>query len=146
MEQKRKHLKVASVIVLAFTGLTFLRTAAEYLFADQGIAILPDGSSVILQLIVRLIMVAIALVFVLPQIYIGVKGLRIAKNPAPAKAHVVWAWILLVFAILGLIEPITAAPQPGGLAGNVGALIQGLLSIVIYFAYIRCARAVAKAL
>jgi hypothetical protein len=146
MEQKRKHLKAVSVILLAFTGLTFLRTAAEYLFADQGIAILPDGSSVILQLIVRLIMVAIALVFVLPQIYMGVKGLRIAKNPAPAKAHVVWAWILLVLAILGLIEPITAALQPGGLAGNVGALIQGLLSIVIYFAYIRCARAVAKAL
>ena len=146
MDQKRKHLKAVSVILLAFTGLTFLRTAAEYLFADQGIAILPDGSSVILQLIVRLIMVAIALVFVLPQIYMGVKGLRIAKNPAPAKAHVVWAWILLVLAILGLIEPITAALQPGGLAGNVGALIQGLLSIVIYFAYIRCARAVAKAL
>ena len=146
MEQKRKNLKVVSAIVLVFTGLTFLRTAVEYLFADQGIAILPDGSSAILQLIVRLIMVAIALVFVLPQIYMGVKGLRIAKNPAPAKAHVVWAWILLVIAILGLIEPVTAALQPGGLAGNVGALIQGLLSIVIYFAYIRCARAVAKAL
>ena len=146
MEQKRKHLKVASVIVLAFTGLTFLRTAVEYLFTDQGIAILPDGSSAMLQLIVRLIMVAIALVFVLPQIYIGVKGLRIAKNPAPAKAHVVWAWILLVFAILSLIEPITAALQPGGLAGNVEALINGLLSIVLYIVYIRCARAVAKAL
>ena len=146
MEQKRKNLKVVSAIVLAFTGLTFLRTAVGYLFTDQGIAILPDGSSVILQLIVRLIMVAVTLVFVLPQIYVGVKGLRIAKNPAPAKAHVVWAWILLVIAILGLIEPVTAVLQPGGLAGNVVALIIGLLSIVIYFAYIRCARAVAKAL
>ena len=146
MEQKRKNLKVVSAIVLVFTGLTFLRTAVGYLFTDQGIAILPDGSSVILQLIVRLIMVAVTLVFVLPQIYVGVKGLRIAKNPAPAKAHVVWAWILLVIAILGLIEPVTAVLQPGGLAGNVVALIIGLLSIVIYFAYIRCARAVAKAL
>ena len=146
MEQKRKNLKVVSAIVLVFTGLTFLRTAVGYLFTDQGIAILPDGSSVILQLIVRLIMVAVTLVFMLPQIYVGVKGLRIAKNPAPAKAHVVWAWILLVIAILGLIEPVTAVLQPGGLAGNVVALIIGLLSIVIYFAYIRCARAVAKAL
>lgn len=146
MEQKRKNLKVVSAIVLVFTGLTFLRTAAGYLFTDRGVAILPDGSSVILQLIVRLIMVAVTLVFVLPQIYVGVKGLRIAKNPAPAKAHVVWAWILLVIAILGLIEPVTAVLQPGGLAGNVVALIIGLLSIVIYFAYIRCARAVAKAL
>ena len=146
MEQKRKNLKVVSAIVLIFTGLTFLRTAVGYLFTDQGIAILPDGSSVILQLIVRLIMVAVTLVFVLPQIYMGVKGLRIAKNPVPAKAHVVWAWILLVLAILGLIEPVTAVLQPGGLAGNVVALIIGLLSVVIYFAYIRCARAVAKAL
>ena len=129
-----------------FTGLTFLRTAAGYLFTDRGIAILPDGSSVILQLIVRLIMAAVTLVYVLPQIYMGVKGLRIAKNPAPAKAHVVWVWILLVIAIPGLIEPVTAALQPGGLAENVVALIIGLLSIVIYFAYIRCARAVAKAL
>ena len=146
MEQKRKNLKVVSAIVLVFTGLTFLRTAVGYLFTDQGIAILPDGSSVILQLIVRLIMVAVTLVFMLPQIYVGVKGLRIAKNPAPAKAHVVWAWILLIVTVLGLIEPVTAVLQPGGLAGNVVALIIGLLSIVIYFAYIRCARAVAKAL
>ena len=145
MEQKRKHLKVASVIVLAFTGLTFLCTAVEYLFTDQGIAVLPDGSSVILQLIVRMIMVAFTLVFMLPQIYIGVKGLRIAKKPAPAKAHVVWAWILLVFSILSLIEPVAAAVQPGGLAGNVEALINGLISIVLYIVYVRCARAVAKA-
>ncbi len=62
------------------------------------------------------------------------------------KAHVVRAWFLLVFAILSLIEPVTAALPPGGPAGNVGALINGQLSIVICFACIRCARAVAKVL
>ena len=146
MEQKRKNLKVVSAIVLIFTGLTFLRTAAGYLFTDQGIAILPDGSSVILQLIVRLIMVAVTLVFVLPQIYVGVKGLRIAKNPAPAKAHVVWAWILLIVTVLGLIEPVTAIVQRASLSGNAYALFSGLLSVAVYIVYIRCAKAVAKAI
>ena len=146
MEQKRKNLKVVSAIVLVFTGLTFLRTAVGYLFTDQGIAILPDGSSVILQLIVRLIMVAVTLVFVLPQIYMGVKGLRIAKNPAPAKAHVVWAWILLIVTVLGLIEPVTAIVQRASLSGNAYALFSGLLSVAVYIVYIRCAKAVAKAI
>ena len=146
MEQKRKNLKVVSAIVLVFTGLTFLRTAVGYLFTDQGIAILPDGSSVILQLIVRLIMVAVTLVFVLPQIYVGVKGLRIAKNPAPAKAHVVWAWILLIVTVLGLIEPVTAIVQRASLSGNAYALFSGLLSVAVYIVYIRCAKAVAKAI
>ena len=146
MEQKRKNLKVVSAIVLIFTGLTFLRTAVGYLFTDQGIAILPDGSSVILQLIVRLIMVAVTLVFVLPQIYVGVKGLRIAKNPAPAKAHVVWAWILLIVTVLGLIEPVTAIVQRASLSGNAYALFSGLLSVAVYIVYIRCAKAVAKAI
>ena len=146
MEQKRKNLKVVSAIVLVFTGLTFLRTAAGYLFTDQGVAILPDGSSVILQLIVRLIMVAVTLVFMLPQIYVGVKGLRIAKNPAPAKAHVVWAWILLIVTVLGLIEPVTTIVQRASLSGNAYALFSGLLSAVVYIVYIRCAKAVAKAI
>ena len=146
MEQKRKNLKVVSAIVLVFTGLTFLRTAVGYLFTDQGVAILPDGSSVILQLIVRLIMVAVTLVFMLPQIYVGVKGLRIAKNPAPAKAHVVWAWILLIVTVLGLIEPVTTIVQRASLSGNAYALFSGLLSAVVYIVYIRCAKAVAKAI
>lgn len=144
MGQNRKHLKISSIIVLILTGLTFLRVAGKFLFSDSGIAMLPDGSSVILKLIVRFILVAVTLVYLLPQTYVGVRGLHIAKAPAKTKGHIVWAWILLVIAILGLIEPVTMIVQNASLSGNALALFQGLLSIAIYVYYIKCATAVKK--
>ena len=139
MEQNRKHLKIASTIVLLFTAMSFLRVAIEFLFTEQGTAILPDGSSAILKLIVRIVLVAVSLVLLLPQIYVGVKGLRIAKNPTTAKGHIVWAYILLGSALLTLIKAVFTVVQNGSLSGYVFALVNGSISAAIYCYYIASA-------
>ena len=82
----------------------------------------------------------------LPKIYVGIKGLKIAKNPAPAKAHIVWGVIILVFNILNIIEPATAALKDGFSYDTTSAIFSVLLDVVIIYEYIIHARAVAKAL
>ena len=144
MEQNRKHLKISSVIVLVLAAVTFLRVAGEFLFGDWGTTTLPDGLSESLVLAARIVLAVITFALLAPQIYMGIKGLRIAKNPVSTKGHIVWAAILFVLAILSLIDPATALVQNINLLDNAVALISGVLSSASYFYYLWFANAVAK--
>ena len=87
----------------------------------------------------------LTLVLLLPQVYVGLRGLRIAKNPVPAKGHIIWATILLVLTALGLIEP-AAAMVKGAFSENFSTVARILLEVAIYYDYIKSAKAVAKQL
>ena len=145
MENNRKHLKISSAIILSLAVLTFLRIVGELLFDDLVASILPDGSSMLIVLFANILFAIIAFVFLLPQIYIGVKGLRIAKNPCAAKGHIVWAWILFILTVLGQIENTIALVQQSALISKAHSVILGLLSVASYVYYIWFANAVAKA-
>ncbi len=78
------------------------------------------------------------------EIYIGIKGLRVAKKPNSSRGHIIWATVLFVLTIVSLIEPIVAIVTKSGAGDNVGMLLNFLLDAIIYFEYIRCAKAVAN--
>ena len=96
-------------------------------------------------MITKIILFVVSLVLLLPQIYIGVKGMRIAKNPNSSKGHIIWAIILLVIAVLNLIDPIVGLINNGGVYDNLTTLSSVVLEIAIYYDYIKYAGAVAKA-
>ena len=56
MKQARKHLAISSILVLLFTVFTFLRVGGDFLFSDQGTAILPDGYSETVEQVTRIIL------------------------------------------------------------------------------------------
>lgn len=142
MENNRNHLKIASAIILLFTALNFLRTAGGFVIGN--LAMLPDDTSKRVVFFVRILLVVVTFVFMLPQLYVGVRGLRIAKNPCATKGHIVWAWILLVLAVIGLFENIASLVQQGALLSKCYSLILVLLSIASYLYYIVFAQAIAK--
>ena len=144
MEQHQKHLKISSILLLLFTAARFLRVTTQYLFTDSGTAMLPDWSSEGLILATRIILVVVTLIVILPQTYVGVRGLRIAKKPTTTKGHIIWAYILVILSVLGLLETVSTIVQKGSLSGSAFALINGLLFVAIYFYYIISATAVAK--
>lgn len=144
MKEHRKHLKISSAIILILAVISFVRLAIDFLFIDEKPAILPDGSGEGVILITRIILVAISLIFLLPEIYVGVKGLRIASKPQPAKAHIIWAVVLIFFAVWGLIDPIAAIIQHGTILENAYAICSGIVSVAAYAVYIKSARAIAN--
>ena len=143
MEQTRKHLKTTSIIVLALAGLTLLNLLFELFFGELKNAEIPAGSPDNILLIAQIFVLVVSLLMLLPQVYIGIKGLKMAKNPDSSKGHIVWGVILLVFAVLGLLSPLLALVQGNGEAfGNVSEVLSMAVDIMILFDYVKYARAV----
>ena len=139
MEQSRKHLKISSIVVLIFAGLFMLELVSGLVFGDITSV---EGVSEEALRITRIFVLSISLVMMLPQIYIGIKGLLIAKNPNAYCGHIVWAIILFVFSVLSLVSPIVGMFQQGIVYQPIKELFGVLLEVLVYFDYIRYAKAV----
>ena len=97
MEQSRKNLKLSSIIVLILSVFYAIQLVCELMFGEINNATIPEGAPDNILLITKIVLASIAGLLLIPNIYIGVKGLKVAKNPDSSKAHIVWAIILLVF-------------------------------------------------
>jgi hypothetical protein len=144
MEQSRKYLKWSSVAVLSLVGVYILELISELLWGEINSAVIPEGASENILLITKIFIVAVSVLLLLPQIYVGIKGLIIAKKPTCTKAHIVWAVILLVFAAVGVVDPIVGLINGGGVYDNVKSLSGIALELVVYYDYIKDAREVRK--
>ena len=144
MEQAKKNLKVTSWVVLLLAIYSFVEILVELIFGELNSAPIPEGAPDNILLITKTFLLVVALILVLPKVYVGIKGLRIVKNPKPGKAHIVWAGIILVFSALGLIEPITAIVAQGNLGDDMMAFFNVVVDVIIYYEYIKYAREFAK--
>ena len=144
MEQSRKYLKLSSIAALALALFSMLQLVSELLFGDINQAAIPEGAPDNILLITRIILFAVAFLLMLPNIYIGIKGMRIAKKPNASKAHIVWAIILLVFACLSIIEPVVTCVSDGMKYENISAVLSIAVEITVFFEYIKYAMAVRK--
>ena len=144
MEQSRKYLKLSSIAVLALALFSMLQLVSELLFGDINRAAIPEGAPDNILLITRIILFAVSFLLMLPNIYIGIKGMRIAKKPNASKAHIVWAIILLAFACLSIIEPVVTCVSDGMKYENISAALSIVVEITVLFEYIKYAMAVRK--
>ena len=145
MEQSRKHLKITSIIILIFAGLTLVNLFVELFWGGMFDNVtIPDGSPENIVQITQIVLLVFTVICLLPQVYIGIKGLLIAKKPNSSKGHIVWAIILFVLVILSLISPISAIINKKDIWDNVNSIASIALEAVILFDYIRYARAVSR--
>ena len=144
MEQTRKNLKLSSIAVLALAVFSLIEIASELFFGDLGQAMIPEGAPENILLITQIILFAFALVLTLPSVYMGIKGLRMAKNPNLSKGHIVWAIILLALASFGLIGHVVGFIQNGFNFENISAFLSVAVEAFVFAEYIRFAIAVRK--
>lgn len=144
MERAKKQLKIASYLVLLFVGISLLEIFTELMFGDINTAQIPEGAPENILLITKTFLLVFSLVLMLPKIYVGVKGLKIAKHPNASKRHITWAVIIFVFTLLGLIEPAMAILNQEGVGENVSLILGILVELTIYYDYIKYAKLVAK--
>ena len=147
MKKSRENLKATSIIVLAFAGLSLINTAFEVFFGalkgELDNAVIPKGAPENIVLIAQIVILAISFLLLFPQIYIGFKGLKMAKNPDSSSAHIFWGVVVLVTTALGLVAPIVALVQRNGdVFENVAQLFSLAVDVIIMFEYVRYARAV----
>ena len=144
MKQSRMHLKITSIIVLVFAAFSFLNILSELVLGALNDATIPEGSPDNILLITKVFLLVVTLIMLAPQIYIGIKGIKVANKPNSSKAHIVWAIILLAFSVSCLVSPIAAIAANEDIFSNVFSILSVIVEILIYFDYTRCAIAVSK--
>ena len=150
MEQARKNLKTTSIIVLALAGLSLLNLIFGIFFGDLNTelnnATIPDGSPDNVILITKIFVLVVSFLMLLPQLYVGLKGLKMAKKPDSSRGHIIWGIILLVFTACGLLSPLSAFLQGDSDAfANVAEFMSIAVDVFVLFEFVKYARAVRKA-
>ena len=145
MKNNRKHLKYSSLAILALAGFSLINIVSELLFGELNNAQIPDGSPDNILLITKVILTAVSFLCLLPQVYVGIKGLKVAKNPDSSKGHIIWGTILLVIAIAGLISPAVAIIKQDAVFENASELLSIAIEVAFLFDYVKYSIAVAKA-
>lgn len=144
MEKSRKNLKIYSVIILLFAGLTLLSLVAELWLGELNNAEIPEGAPENILSITRVFVLVVSFVLLLPRLYVGFKGLKMAKNPDSSNGHIVWGMILLVISVIGLISPITALAESKNIFDGVMELLGVIVDVVVFYGYVKYAKAVSK--
>ena len=147
MEKTRKNLKTSSIVVLALAGLSLLNIIFELFFGELNkelnSAVIPDGAPDNIVLIAQIFVLIISILLLLPHLYIGIKGLKIAKNPDASKGHIVWGIILIVLTVIEFFSPLLALIQGnGGAFANISEMCSIAVDIFVLFEYVKYARAV----
>ena len=141
MEQLKKHLKISSIVVLIFTLGTVFNIIAGLM--ELNALNVPEGAPDNTLMITQIILIVVSAILILPQIYIGLKGIKIAKKPNSSKSHIVVAIILFIFTLLSLLSSSFTLIE-GMSNEGIGTLLGIAIEASVYFDYIMAARAVAK--
>ena len=149
MEQTRKQLRTMSIVVLILAGLSLLNILFELFLGELSTefqnATIPEGAPENVGQIAQIFILVVALLLLLPHLYIGIKGIKIAKKPDSSKAHIVWGILLIVLTAIGLVSPVLALVQGNGEAfENVSELCSIFVDVVVLAEYVKYAIAVRK--
>lgn len=144
MENSKKQLKIASYLVLILAGLSLVQLVFSIIFfkVDADAA---AGATEQFIMILKIILLVVSAILLLPRVYIGLKGIKVASNPTSSRAHIIWALILLAIAIVSAVSSISALISQQDVSNNVGILLDCALDIIVFIDYIKYANEVAKA-
>lgn len=144
MNKERKTLKEYSVVILIFAAFSLARIIVEaclYGFGIQAISL--EGVSEDLVKIGLIVFFISSLILLIPNAYVGVKGIKEAESPTSARAHIVWALILAILSLVGTITAIVDIIN-GFSIDQLFILLDVAVDTVLFYAYYLTAKKVAE--
>ena len=145
MEKNKKNLKVLSILLLVLAVYSFARIVLSVFTIDFDPEDLADGASSSYLLIGQIFVCVVGFILLLPQSFVGIKGIKVSNKPDSSKAHIVWAVILTVLSGIGILSPGSDLVQGVDVVGNVLTVVDMALDVIIYVEYINFANKVMKA-
>ena len=145
MKESRKNLKVLSFVILALAVYSLIRVALSVFTLNFDLDNLPEGVTAGVVLAGQIIVCVISFLLLLPQTYVGIKGIKVSNNPDSSKAHIVWAVILAVCSVLGVVSSVSnLINNNSDLVGNLFELADMVIDVCMYIAYVKYAKLVRK--
>lgn len=142
MENAKKQLKTYSIVVLLLAALSLVRSLVNIFTTDYS-SINVDGAEEVLN-VALVIAAVISFVVLLPQIFVGYRGLKVSSNPDSKGGYIVWAWILLIIAVIGVISGICSIASSKDMLDTILGIVDAGLDVVIFFFVIKYAKIVQK--
>lgn len=145
MEKNKKNLKILSILILALAVYSLIRIVLSVFSIDLNPENLTDGASATHLLIGQIFVCVVSVILLIPQIFVGIKGIKVSNNPDSSKAHIVWAVILTVLSVIGILSPASELIKGVAVLDNVLAVADMVLDAIIYIEYISYAKKLVKA-
>ena len=145
MEKNKKNLKVLSILILALAVYSLIRIVLSVFSIDLNPEDLTDGASATHLLIGQIFVCVVSVILLIPQIFVGIKGIKVSNNPDSSKAHIVWAVILTVLSVIGILSPASELIKGVAVLDNLLAVADMALHAIIYIEYINYAKKLVKA-
>ena len=144
MEKERKSLKELSILVLVFVGLSLIRMVVDVVINGFTSTPLIKGLTQDAANIIFIVSFIISLLFLIPEIYVGYKGIKISQKPNNSKSHIIFAKVIFVLIIISLVGTILELVKGANLAINIFTLADILIDAVLYYLYIKYANKIRK--
>ena len=135
MEKSKQNLKVMSILILALTALSCVKMIVNLCTGGLKVDKVPEGMTEGLMMVSLIISAAVSFALLLPQVYVGIKGLKFAETPDSSKAHIVWAIVLAILAGVGTISAISGITQSDKLVTSLINAIDSGLDVVVFIVY-----------
>ena len=145
MEKNKKNLKILSILILALAVYSLVRIVLSVFSIDLNPENLTDGASATHLLIGQIFVCVVSVILLIPQIFVGIKGIKFSNNPDSSKAHIVWAVILTVLSVIGILSPASELIKGVAVLDNLLAVADMVLDAIIYIEYINYAKKLVKA-
>ena len=145
MEKNKKNLKILSILILALAVYSLIRIVLSVFLIDLNPEDLTDGASATHLLIGQIFVCVVSVILLIPQIFVGIKGIKVSNNPDSSKVHIVWAVILTVLSVIGILSPASELIKGVAVLDNLLAVADMALDAIIYIEYINYAKKLVKA-
>lgn len=145
MEKNKKNLKILSILILALAVYSLIRIVLSVFSIDLNPEDLTDGASATHLLIGQIFVCVVSVILLIPQIFVGIKGIKVSNKPDSSKAHIVWAVILTVLSVIGILSPASELIKGVAVLDNLLAVADMVLDAIIYIEYINYAKKLVKA-
>lgn len=142
--EKKKDLKIVSIAILALLGLTLITTIINACVNGIPQIQATEGLTKDVLKIASICAFVLTFVLLLPQVYIGVKGIKIANGGEFGKAPFVWVIILAILAVIATISALSNMFKAFNFDTILG-VVDCALDVVLYVCYYLCIRSIAKA-
>lgn len=141
MEKNRKELKSFSFLVLVLVAMELIRAIITLCITGiPNASEIPGGATENMARVAYIITFVLVFIVAIPEIYIGIKGIKIANGAKSGKAHIIWAVILAIFAALSFISAISGIFSKFSIDGLFDLLGAGINLALFAFYYVYACR------
>ena len=143
MEKNKKDLKTISYAILVLVALSLIRIIVDICLNGlpkvdvKGVS--PEAANV-----VAILSVVLGFVLLLPQVYVGVRGVKIANGGNSGKWHIIIAYILGICALIAVVSSCITMFKTFNFDTAL-TVVDNILDVAIFALYIIPARKIAKA-